>query len=140
MIRSQNKVKCKCMPSCALLVPCLNKIGLCMSEKWLGTLLSYKMATSRPSWISCRNKMAFSPKPLCKPSFIICTPSLNNIGKCMSKKLLGIHLTKWPQVGHLGSDLEKQTMTCICKPWFFILLPSLNKIGKCMSEKRLRTC
>ena len=33
-----------------VLVPSLNKIGPCMSEKWLGTHWSNKMAVSRPSW------------------------------------------------------------------------------------------
>ena len=39
------------MPSCTVLVSSLNKIRPCMSEKWLGTYLSNKMATIWPLWI-----------------------------------------------------------------------------------------
>ena len=37
LIASQNKMKCICKPSFFILVPSLNKIGKCMSEKWLRT-------------------------------------------------------------------------------------------------------
>ena len=72
------------MPSRTLLLPSLNKIGPCMFKKWLGTRLSNKMATSRPSLIWSRNKMMC----ICNPSFLICVQSFNKISKCMSEKWL----------------------------------------------------
>ena len=98
------------MPSCTVLVPRLNKIWPCMSEKWLGTHLSHKMAASQPSWIWLRKKM----RSIYKPPVLIFVPSLNNIGKCMSEKCLrtcstlGFVQLKWPSVGHLGSDVENK--------------------------------
>ena len=55
-----------------------------------------KMAANRPSWISSRKKRTC----LCKPSFLICVPCSNKIGKCMSDKqmrtcfTLGLFTTK----------------------------------------------
>ena len=108
-MRLQNKVRCTCMPSCTVLLPSLNKIWPLISEKWLGTHLGKKMATSWPSWIWSPNIMT----SLCKPSFFICLPSLNKIGKCMSEKWLRtcsipgfiLHL-KWLPVSHLWPHHE----------------------------------
>ena len=54
LIQSQNKMKRPCMPSCPVRVRSLKKIGPCMSEKWLETRLSNKMAAWWPSWIALR--------------------------------------------------------------------------------------
>ena len=85
-----------------------------------------KMAAIRPSWKWSRNKM----KCLCKRSFVICLPSLNKIGKCMSEKWLRTCSTsdflqlKWPPVGHLGSNHETKSRSYVyhrvlslCQVW-----------------------
>ena len=112
------------MPSCTMLLPGLSGIRPCTSDKWLGTHLSYKKATSWPSWIWSRKKKITC---ICKPSFIIRVPSLNNIGKCMSEKWLrmcsslGFLQLKWQPVGHLWSDRKIKWGACVwhCVLYFY---------------------
>ena len=85
---------------------------------------------------------------LCSISFVICVPSLNKIGKCMSKKWL----RTWSTPGFCGGffttkmatsailDLIwKKKMMCICIPSCVVFVPSTHKISPYISEIWLRT-
>ena len=47
--------------------------------------------------------------------------------------------TKWPLVGHLGSDVEKKWRG-VCVNHHSLSVPMLNEIGGCMSDKWWTTC
>ena len=104
------KVRCTCiLPSCTVLVPSLNKIRPCMSEKWLGTHLSNKMATSRPSWIWSRKKwrayVSYHSLPVCQvwTRWVNAYPR-NGWGRVQHRVFKKL---KWPPVGQFVSDLKK---------------------------------
>ena len=147
------------MPSVTVLVPSLTKIGPCLSEKCLGTHLSNKMATSRPSWIRFqKNRRAhvshwtFNPGQMSwstlswADAIHYLGAKFNNIGKCISEELSstcstsGFFFTTEMAASQPSLIWSRNKITCICKPLFIICVPSLNKIGKCMSEKWWRTC
>ena len=143
LIRLQNKDSCTCTPSCNMLMPTLNKIGPSMSEKWLGTHLSKKMAASRPSWIWSRKRWRAYVSHHSLSGFQVWTTSVNACLRNGWGRVQHPVRNGWGRVQHPvfftnktsttqpSWSWSRRKMRCICKPSFLVCLPSLTKIGKC---------